>query len=350
MWGGGNYSRKSLTLYVFARLLCSPLQLNRRKYHMLIFEACDKFLVYSQYTKNLSPHTVKAYRRDLATFKEITGESTPIKKYDRNEIREYVNALFAGGLSKSTVKRRIACIKTLFKWLENEELIDSSPFHKFDLKIRLPHRLPRNLSSQELSGILGAVKKRLGLDKKTEYKISDFGCITKREINDLTTLLSLELLFTTGIRVSELVGILIDDVYLQERFIHIRGKGQRERRVFITDTSIQNLVKTYIQLRKVTSPNHENLLVNSVGRAATTQTVRIWIRHLSESARLNRRATPHMYRHSTATHLLDAGVDICYVQKLLGHQSISTTQIYTHINHAELYKNVVKANIRRKIL
>lgn len=317
---------------------------------MLIKDACEQFLIYSRCTKYLSPHTIKAYKRDLETFLIITGQSTPIKEYDRNKLREYVNELFSEGLSKATVKRRLACLKTMFKWLENEEQIEVTPFYRLDLKIRLPQRLPRNLSTQEIRKILNTIKSDLGLPKDIEYTAEEFGEITKRNINEITTLISLELLFTTGVRVSELVGINLDDIYLKERYIHIRGKGQRERRVFISDTAIQNLIKSYIQQRQITHPNHNTLLVNSLGRPATTQTVRIWVKKLSEKAKLSRRATPHMYRHSAATHLLGAGVDISYVQKLLGHQSISTTQIYTHVNHKELYRNVVKANIRRKIL
>lgn len=317
---------------------------------MLIKDACEQFLIYSRCTKNLSPHTIKAYERDLTTFQIITGRNTPIIDYDRHKIRTYVNALFEDGLSKATVKRRLACLKTLFKWLENEELIEMSPFYRLDLKIRLPQRLPRNLSSRELNRMLSAIKAVLGLPKQTEYAIDDFVGIHKGNLNDITSLVSLELLFTTGVRVGELVGIRLDDIYLKDRYIHIRGKGQRERRVFITDTSIQNLVKTYTHLRQIASPDHNTFLVNSIGRPATTQTVRIWIKKLSEKAKLSRKATPHMYRHSTATHLLGAGVDITYVQKLLGHQSISTTQIYTHVDHKEVYRNVAKANIRRKIL
>ncbi len=317
---------------------------------MLISEACKQFLVFSEQTKKLSPHTIKAYRRDLTTFLEITGYGTPISQCDRKTVREFVNTLFSRGLSKSTVKRRIACIKTLFKWLEGEELIETSPFYRLDLKIRLPQKLPRNLSIQELNKLLSVSKNNLKLARKSIYKARDFSNIGKGNINDLTTLLCIELLFTTGVRVSELVGISLTDIYLKERYVHIKGKGQRERRVFITDTSIQNLITSYILYRQVTNPDHDKLLVNSIGRPANTQTVRIWIKKSSKIANLNRIATPHMYRHSTATQLLSSGVDISYVQKLLGHQSISTTQIYTHINHEELFKNIAKANIRGGIL
>ena len=318
---------------------------------MITTIACQQFLTYSEYTKNLSPHTIKAYRQDLENFITTTGAKTPVNSYNRNTIHEYINKLFANGLSKATVKRRIACLKCFFKWLENEEAIDINPFQRLDLKIKLPHRLPRNLNTNELRKMLITVRAKLELNQKTNYCFNDFILpISKSNINDLTTLLTIELLFTTGIRVSELANIKLNDIHLQAGYIHIQGKGQRERRVFISDDNMQNLIENYMHYRKITEPNHTFLLVNSLGKPATTQTIRIWMKLLSKKANLTRRATPHMYRHSAATHLLEAGVDIRYVQKLLGHQSITTTQIYTHVNHNELYDNIVKANVRRKVL
>ncbi|MCE2027498.1 tyrosine-type recombinase/integrase [Sessilibacter corallicola] len=317
---------------------------------MNLQKACAEFLDYSTYVKKLSHHSIRAYHRDLATFQEILGPRKLIKRIDRNSIKKYVDASFAKDMTPLTMKRRLACLKTFFKWLENEEVIETSPFHKLDLKIRIPAKLPRNLSTNELNKILRVASKNLGLLRKTSYETREFKKISKSNINDLTTLISIELLFTTGIRVAELTGISLSDIYLNERYIHIRGKGQRERRVFITDNSIYNLIKSYIHYRTVTNPEHDTLLVNSIGRPATTQTVRIWLKNISKKAKINKIATPHMYRHSTATELLSAGVDIVYVQKLLGHQSISTTQIYTHVNHDEVYRNVVKANIREEIL
>ena len=317
---------------------------------MLLREACNTFLTFAENTKKLSPHTIKAYRRDLITFMEVVGIRLRVDGVDRKTINKYVNASFANGLSPTTVRRRLACLKSLFKWLENQELIKESPFHRLDLKIRIPQRLPRNLSVQELGKLLAVAKSRLGLSNRSTYRIKDFGRIAKSNLNDLTTLLCTELLFTTGIRVGELTETSLADIYLSEQYIHIRGKGQRERRVFITDESVRNLIDAYIQFRGVANPDHAKLLVNSVGRPATTQTVRLWLKKLSKAASLSRNATPHMYRHSTATELLGSGVDIIYVQKLLGHQSISTTQIYAHINHQDVLRNVSRANIREGIL
>lgn len=317
---------------------------------MYLGQSVSGFLFYSQNTKQLSSHTIRAYQLDLEVFVSLIGRNKEIELIDRSILNQFVDHLFTKGLSQATVKRKLACLKSFFKWLENEEAIRDSPFRRFELKIRLPQKLPRNLSSQELNRLLISARKNLRLSKHASYIEDDFSQLTKTNINDLTTLLSIELLFTTGIRVSELTSIALSDIYLTELFIHIKGKGQRERRVFITDQSIKNLIQSYLKFRKITEPNHNNFLVNSRGRPATTQTVRIWLKKISKQAKLNKIATPHMYRHSTATELLNSGVDITYVQKLLGHQSISTTQIYTHINHKDLFTNIVQANIRREVL
>ncbi|WP_019602159.1 tyrosine-type recombinase/integrase [Teredinibacter turnerae] len=317
---------------------------------MLVKEACGRFLDYCQYTKKLSHHSIRAYERDLQTFLVVVGRRARLEKIDRKIITRFVDACFADGLSHATVKRRLACLKALFKWLENEEILDDSPFRKFELKVRLPHRLPRNLSVQELNKLLRICRSRLGLPKNSDYRVGEFASVSRSNLNHLTTLVCIELLFTTGVRVGELTGIRLQDIYLHEKFIHIRGKGQRERRVFVTDKSIRNLIESYVQLRKITTPIDQNLLVNSRGRPATSQMVRIWLKNCSKAANLTRVATPHMYRHSTATELLNNGVDIIYVQKLLGHQSISTTQIYAHVSHSDVMRNVALANIRKEVL
>lgn len=315
---------------------------------MNISEACFKFLHYSEHTKKLSPLTIKAYEQDLSLLVELSGRNKPVQAVDRDTIRDCVSSLFDKGQSKATVKRRLACFKTLFKWLENEDLIEQTPFYRLDLKIKLPHRLPRNLNQHELKKMLKAAKNELGLSAKSKKLC--FKSLEKQHISTLTLLVGLELLLTTGVRVSELTSIQLDDIHLDDRYIHIQGKGQRERRVFITSDNIKRLIKQYLHIRLNTHPQHDSFLINRLGRPATPQTMRLWMAKLSKKANLSRKATPHMYRHSAATNLLEAGVDIRYVQKLLGHQSITTTQIYTHVNNTELYEMIVKADIQGRVL
>lgn len=314
---------------------------------MNINEASKMYLSYVDHTKNLSHLTVKAYQQDINLFLELLGNDAQLASISRLEIRMVVNALFAKGQSKSTVKRRVACYKSMFSWFETEELIEQTPFHKLDVKIKLPHRLPSNLSSEELKNLRDTSLANIGIDS---FETVDFSLLPKKSINHLTVFVGIELLLTTGLRISELTNIKLNDIYLSESHININGKGQRERRVFITTKHIKKLLQQYVQIRKLITNDHEFLLINKQGKPATPQTFRLWLNGLSEKAKIKRKVTPHMYRHSAATKLLEAGVDIRYVQKLLGHQNISTTQIYTHVNNTNLYEAIVAANVQGEFL
>lgn len=225
-------------------------------------------------------------------------------------------------------------------------MLKKNPFHRLSLKIKLPNRLPCALTRLELYSLQNTPLKTLGLTSRKAYKASKIiqESSNRQGFIQLTTLLSIELLFATGIRVGELSQISIYDIIFEEGIINIIGKGDRERQVFLPDQSIRILIQAYLKVRIKFSPTTENLLINTRGTPASTQLIRILIRKTGEKAELTRRVTPHMLRHSTATHLLNAGVDIRYVQRLLGHQSILTTQIYTHVSDSQLKKAVCKAH------
>ena len=167
-------------------------------------------------------------------------------------------------------------------------------------------------------------------------------------MNKLTCLLAVELFFSTGMRVSELVNVKINHIFLSEKKIKILGKGQRERFVFLPNKELTDLVSSYLSLREITKPTHNLLLINSRGKEASPHFIRKLIRQMSSLAKIDK-ITPHMYRHSAACQLLESGVDIRFVQRLLGHQSILTTQLYTHVNDSVLQKKIAKANTRGSI-
>jgi integrase/recombinase XerD len=159
-----------------------------------------------------------------------------------------------------------------------------------------------------------------------------------------------ELLFATGVRVAELAGLQDDDIDLTAGVITIIGKGSRQRRVYIPDAEIRELIIVYRDARDLREHATESFLVNSRGGPASPQYIRRLIRHLGENAAVTRRVTPHMFRHSVATYLLEEGVDIRYVQRLLGHRSIVTTEIYTHVADAALKSRVIERHPRKSIL
>ena len=316
---------------------------------MLINDVCEKFLYYCKNNKQLSHHTIKAYKQDLNCFINSTNQQY-IQSFDKKQLQNYVVQLYQMELSIRSVKRRVACLKSMFRWLEREDVIDINPFNKADISIKAPKQLPRNIPKSELRKILKSARKNLSINKEDTYSLTSLkGLIsTPKKFNKLTCLLAVELLFSTGMRVSELVNIEISRIFINEKKIKILGKGQRERFVFLPNSELTELVKSYISLRIITNPEHNMLLTNSRGNIASPHFIRKLIREISVLAEVDK-VTPHMYRHSAACQLLESGVDIRFVQRLLGHQSILTTQLYTHVNDNVLQKKIAKANTRSSI-
>lgn len=152
------------------------------------------------------------------------------------------------------------------------------------------------------------------------------------------------LLFTTGLRIGELAGMRLGDIDWADGAIQVQGKGNRERRVFITGDAIRREIKAYLRQRKLISPQTDHLFVTKKGGPVSAQYFRRRLKRLAKNEGISRCVTPHMFRHTAATHLLAAGVDIRFVQKLLGHASIVTTQIYTHVSDQILKDTIVRAN------
>ena len=297
---------------------------------MRISQACDEFLRDCANVRKLSEHTTRAYRLDLARFTRFAGPRKLVTSFDRTLLPQYVEHLFAEHhLKETSAKRHVASVRSLFRWLEDGGHVEEDPFRGARVRIKLPRRLPRVLSRAELASLL------------EHPPAGDFSSITAR--------MATELLFATGIRVAELASLRDDDIDLTAGVITIIGKGSRQRRVYVPDSEIRELVMAYRQARTALGPS-ESFLMNSRGGAASPQYIRRLVRQLGESAALTRRVTPHMFRHSVATYLLEEGVDIRYVQRLLGHRSIVTTEIYTHVADAALKSRVIERHPRKSIL
>jgi len=296
-----------------------------------IDRACEEFLRDCANIRKLSEHTTRAYRLDLARFTRFAGPRAEITSFDRTVLLQYVEHLFQEHhLKETSAKRHVASLRSLFSWLEDGGHIAEDPFRGARVRIKLPRRLPRVLSRAELARLL------------EHPPAGDFASITAR--------MAAELLFATGIRVAELATLRDDDIDLTASVITIIGKGSRQRRVYIPDSEIRELIVVYRHARDARDHNTESFLVNSRGGAASPQYIRRLVRTLGENAALSRRVTPHMFRHSVATYLLEEGVDIRYVQRLLGHRSIVTTEIYTHVADAALKSRVIERHPRKSIL
>lgn len=298
---------------------------------MRIDRACEEFLRDCANVRKLSEHTTRAYRLDLARFTRFAGARKEVTSFNRTVLPQYVEHLFTEHhLKETSAKRHVASVRSLFRWLEDGGHVPDDPFRGARVRIKLPRRLPRVLSRAELATIL------------EHPATQDFSSITAR--------MAAELLFATGIRVAELAGLRDDDIDLTAGVITIIGKGSRQRRVYVPDSEIRELVAAYRHARNARENTTESFLMNSRGGAASPQYIRRLVRELGENAALTRRVTPHMFRHSVATYLLEEGVDIRYVQRLLGHRSIVTTEIYTHVADAALKSRVIERHPRKSIL
>lgn len=301
--------------------------------------ASARFLDHCRVGKNLAGNTLRAYESDLDHFVEYLGNDVQVGCVDRDRIREYARVLMDGGrLKETTVKRRIATLKILFRWLEREEVIQFSVFHRLELSIKLPKRLPRALNSSEMHRLLVGASARLTKSRR------------RRERHDAAVIhFALVALFTTGLRIGELVSVKLTDVSLHDGSIQVRGKGNRERRVYMAGKQAVTVLKQFLDIRRRTQSESENVLITAEGLPITAQQIRKELRRLATRAGLARRVTPHMLRHTAATQLLEAGVDIRVVQRLLGHASIATTQIYTHVSDAALKERLAQANTLRRL-
>jgi site-specific recombinase XerD len=297
---------------------------------VLFRDAASAFIRHCRSIRKLSPHTIRAYELDLARFSHFLGGRAAVAACNKTTIHDYVRHLFdVRTLKESSVKRHLATLRSLFRWLEEDGGGIEDPFRGARIRIRMPKRLPRVIARADL--------RRLLLHEQPH------------SFADLTGYVATELLFATGMRVSELASLLDAAVDVDDGTITIIGKGNRQRRVFVPD-ELKSLLRDYRAARDRCASSADTFLVNSRGEAASPQMIRRLVRVHGERSAVRDRVTPHMFRHSVATYLLEEGVDIRYVQRLLGHRSISTTEIYTHVADAALKVKVTEKHPRRGIV
>ena len=280
---------------------------------MEIREEMEQYLEFCQYRKELSKNTVKAYRIDLEQFLHYVKEDTLL----RSKIEAYITELHKKYKQK-TVKRKIASIKAFYQYLEEEERMkESNPFTKIRVKFKEAESLPRIIPRNEIEKLLNCM-----------YAIIDHSEKKSTIYRDLTIV---EIFFATGARVYEISNLKRQDIDLDNGIIRIFGKGSKERCVQIGNHDILELMKAYYQMNQEVIEQCGFFFVNQQGKRFSEQSIRRMLRKYSCQAGVSIHITPHMFRHSVATYLLEEGVDIMYIQKLLGHSSIKTTQIYLHI-------------------
>lgn len=289
---------------------------------MKLADALDQFYYYLRDERNYSVLTVASYNKDwndVLAWAEAQGmdiAAAEVSDINENTVRGYLYDMNHRGLSRATINRRLAAMKSFYKFMIRKRYAQSNPLQDIPMG-KLPKRLPHYLEAGDIARVIEAP------DVRTEGGLRD------RAI--------LEVLYGSGLRVSELVGLQAGDVNLRENWVRVYGKGGRQRIAPLSSYSVECLEK-YMQKTgaKRQAAGSARLFLNLRGGALTDRAVRDIVHKYCLQADAKEILSPHGFRHSFATHLLDNGADLRVVQELLGHKRISSTQIYTHVSKAKL--------------
>lgn len=276
------------------------------------------YLNYCSLQKRLDVKTIKAYRIDLTQFASHI-DKTELADITQDTLELYLSHLHQNYQPK-TVKRKIASLKAVFRYFEYRELIAQNPFNKVQIKFREPVILPKTIPLHTVECLL-----------KTIYRQQTNGKTAHQRRDALRDSAVCEMLFATGMRISELCSLSVHDVNLHDGTILIYGKGSKERLLQLGSTDVISLLENYKAEFSSEIESCQSFFVNQAGRPLSDQTVRRMLTKYTKLAAIDLHITPHMFRHTFATSLLEADVDIRYIQEMLGHSSINITEIYTHV-------------------
>lgn len=281
---------------------------------MNLQEKVKPYLEYCTYRKELDAKTVKAYRIDLTQFFSYVQSTEP----EKETIEQYITELHKKYKQK-TIKRKIASIKAFYSYLEEEELVEQNPFRKIKVKFKETIILPRIIPREEIEQLLNYIYASLSSLSGIQYKHS---------LRDAAVI---EVFFATGARVYEISNIRVENINLNSGLIRIMGKGGKERYIQISNTAVLDILRKYYAENEPEIKKSGYFFINNRGNRYTEQSIRFMLKKYTLKAGIQRKITPHMFRHSFATYLIEEGVDVSCVQQILGHSSIKTTQIYIHV-------------------
>jgi len=289
-----------------------------------------KFIDELKYEKNYSSYTVNGYLNDLDIFLEFLNENN-IRKYcniEYSDIRSYINYLYNMDYNNKTISRNISSLRSFFKYLKNTNIIDNNPMILI-VNPKLEKKLPKYLNYSDIEKLLKA------------YDNNNY--------IGLRNSLILEMLYSTGIRVGEIVNIKYFNVSISEKTIKIVGKGNKERIVFFGKKCFE-LLEQYLKnsYNKLNINNLDYLFLSKTGKKISDREVRKIVDDATSIAGIEMKISPHVLRHTFATHMLSEGADLRSVQELLGHENLSTTQIYTHLTNEKIRKIYISAHPRAR--
>ena len=291
----------------------------------------DEFINYCRYHKKLSEKTIRAYKIDLSQYGVFSNELSKQALWD---YIEYLNKKY----KPKTAKRKLATLKAFIHFLLLQDLIDFNPFDKLETTIKEPLLLPKTIPLGVIAKLISFSYQQI-VFAKSDYQIRS--AVRNTAI--------LELLFATGARVAEICTLRSDNVDLLGNSVKFYGKGSKERIIPIENFAVLSILRKYHSLFEKEIPDSGYFFVNKLGRRMTEQSVRNMINFYCKQCGVDMHITPHMFRHSFATLLLEEDVDIRYIQRMLGHSSITTTQIYTHVTSAK-QKEILKTKHPRNKL
>lgn len=295
--------------------------------------------------RGLSENSVRAYAQDLAAFQRFLATRDCGHELSAETILSFNSFLRAKQkVSPATLRRRLTTLRAYFEWLATQPDGAPSPFNGLKLELRIPPRLPRPVDRPTLSRLFRASRR---------IADGDAAASTKRNQTvpnaDQVTGLVLRLLVVTGLRIGEITGLRLADVSSNGAAIRVVGKGNRERVVYISNTRLLADFRAYLDWRALASRPADHVFLNNRGNRLSEAAFRKRLRSLSQDQNIEPHITPHMLRHSAATLLIEEGVDIRLVQRLLGHASVLTTEIYTKVSDNSLINAMERADTLGKV-
>lgn len=315
---------------------------------MKLNKAMERHIIYCRETRRMSPNTVKSYEYAVRRFVEFMGFRYTVDEVEhvcKNHILDYLQDL-SSSYSPSSATQHFTIVHVFFNYLEDYGAIEDSPFRRIhERKLKIPKRLPITLTIEEIRDILTAAY----VAKPRSF----YGAVRGEDMLHYRDCLILEVLFNTGMRVHELCGLKISDYDAKSGVIRFIGKGNKERKCYLTGNSLPELYSHYLTLRedflKKKGMQCEHIFINRFGGALSAQGVRDIVSKYSKAAGITKNVTPHVFRHSFATLLMEQGVNLRYIQEYLGHETILTTQRYLHISDKEAQETLIAHHPRAKI-
>lgn len=289
------------------------------------------FKVHLQLERSLSENSVDAYIHDvekLTQYLSTVDDSISPKNVSGNDLKNFLEWIYELGINERSQARIISGIKAFYRYLLLEDLVDKDPTYLIEAP-KLPKKLPETLTIEEINALIG------------EINLSTPEGVRNRAI--------LETLYSCGLRVSELINLKITNLHLEVDFIKVTGKGNKERLVPIGQSAVKhiNLYKNNTRPHLTIKPGHEDyLFLNRRGAQLTRVMIFTIIRKLATNIGLQKTISPHTFRHSFATHLIEGGADLRAIQQMLGHESITTTEIYTHLDQSFLKDTILRYHPR----